>query len=77
MWLEARLRPRTRFCKLYLDRAYLGGGNYGIDAAAQYYFNKSARDVNLAEGAMLAKEPVQGSDQVRAARQSAGGARGP
>jgi penicillin-binding protein 1A len=40
--------------KLYLDRAYLGGGTFGVDAAAQYYFNKSARDVNLAEAAMLA-----------------------
>jgi penicillin-binding protein 1A len=40
--------------KLYLDRAYMGGGAFGVDAAAQYYFNKSARDVNLAEAAMLA-----------------------
>ena len=40
--------------KLYLDRAYLGGGTFGVDAAAQFYFNKSARDVNLSEAAMLA-----------------------
>ena len=32
----------------------MGGGAFGVDAAAQYYFNKSARDVNLAEAAMLA-----------------------
>ena len=32
----------------------MGGGTFGVDAAAQYYFNKSARDVNLAEAAMLA-----------------------
>jgi penicillin-binding protein 1A len=53
MWLESRL-PKSEILKLYLDRAYLGGGTFGVDAAAQYYFNKSARDVNLAEGAMLA-----------------------
>jgi penicillin-binding protein 1A len=53
LWLEVRL-PKNEILKLYLDRAYLGGGTYGVDAAAQYYFNKSARDVNLAEAAMLA-----------------------
>ena len=53
IWLEARL-TKNEILKLYLDRAYLGGGTFGVDAAAQYYFNKSARDVNLAEAAMLA-----------------------
>ena len=53
LWLEARL-TKNEILKLYLDRAYMGGGAFGVDAAAQYYFNKSARDVNLAEGAMLA-----------------------
>jgi len=53
LWLEARL-PKNEILKLYLDRAYLGGGTFGVDAAAQYYFNKSARDVNLSEAAMLA-----------------------
>jgi penicillin-binding protein 1A len=53
MWLESRLQ-KNEILKLYLDRAYLGGGTFGVDAAAQYYFNKSARDVNLAEAAMLA-----------------------
>jgi penicillin-binding protein 1A len=53
LWLEARL-PKNEILKLYLDRAYLGGGTFGVDAAAQYYFNKSAREVNLAEAAMLA-----------------------
>ncbi len=32
----------------------MGGGTFGVNAAAQYYFGKSARDVNLAEAAMLA-----------------------
>lgn len=53
MWLETRL-TKNEILKLYLDRAYMGGGAFGVDAAAQYYFNKSARDVNLAEAAMLA-----------------------
>ncbi|HXG79584.1 MAG TPA: PBP1A family penicillin-binding protein [Methyloceanibacter sp.] len=45
---------KPEILKLYFDRAYLGGGSYGVEAAAQYYFNKSIRDVNLAEAAMLA-----------------------
>ncbi|RKE72552.1 penicillin-binding protein 1A [Pseudorhodoplanes sinuspersici] len=53
MWLETRL-TKNQILKLYLDRAYLGAGAFGVDAAAQYYFGKSAREVNLAEAAMLA-----------------------
>ena len=53
IWLEARL-SKNEILKLYLDRAYLGGGTYGIDAAARFYFAKPAREVNLAEAAMLA-----------------------
>jgi penicillin-binding protein 1A len=53
LWLEARL-DKSQILKLYLDRAYLGAGAYGVDAASHFYFNKSAKDVNLAEAAMLA-----------------------
>lgn len=53
LWIEARL-SKEEILKLYLDRSYLGGGNYGIEAAAQYYFGKSVRDINLSESAMLA-----------------------
>jgi penicillin-binding protein 1A len=53
IWLESRL-SKSEILKLYLDRAYLGGGAFGVDAAAQFYFGKSARDVTLAEAAMLA-----------------------
>ena len=73
IWLETRL-TKNEILKLYLDRAYLGGGAFGVDAAAQFYFNKSARDVTLSEAAMLAglfKAPAQ----VRPAHQPAGGAR--
>ncbi len=53
LWLEARL-SKEEILKLYLDRSYLGGGNYGVEAAAQYYFGKSARDVSISESAVLA-----------------------
>jgi penicillin-binding protein 1A len=39
---------------IYLNRAYLGAGSYGFEAASQRYFAKSARDVNVSEAAMLA-----------------------
>jgi penicillin-binding protein 1A len=53
IWLETRL-TKNEILKLYLDRAYMGGGTFGVDGAAHFYFNKSVRDVNLAESAMLA-----------------------
>jgi penicillin-binding protein 1A len=53
LWIEARL-SKDEILKLYIDRSYMGAGNYGIEAAAQYYFRKSVRDVTLAEAAMLA-----------------------
>ena len=53
IWLETRLSKHD-ILKLYLDRAYMGGGTFGVNAAAIYYFGKSAKDVNLAEAAMLA-----------------------
>jgi 1A family penicillin-binding protein len=39
---------------IYLNRAYLGAGSFGFEAASQRYFAKSARDVNVSEAAMLA-----------------------
>ena len=60
LWLESRL-TKNEILKLYLDRAYLGGGAFGVDAAAQFYFNKSARDVNLVRS-RDARRPVQGAD---------------
>jgi penicillin-binding protein 1A len=53
LWLEANLTKRE-ILKLYLDRAYMGGGNFGVEAASEFYFDKSAKDVNLAEAALLA-----------------------
>ena len=39
---------------IYLNRAFLGAGARGFEAAAQRYFGKSASDVSIAESAMLA-----------------------
>jgi penicillin-binding protein 1A len=53
LWLEANL-TKNEILKLYLDRSYLGGGTFGVDAASEFYFGKSVRDMSLAEAAMLA-----------------------
>jgi len=45
---------KKQILELYLNRIYLGSGAYGVDGAAHVYFGKSARDVTLAEAAMLA-----------------------
>lgn len=41
----------------YLNTIYLGYGNYGIDSAAESYFSKNAKNLNLAESAALAALP--------------------
>jgi penicillin-binding protein 1A len=53
IWLEFHL-TKDEILKLYLDRAYMGGGAHGAVAAADYYFGKPAKDLTLAESAMLA-----------------------
>ncbi|MGB3391701.1 MAG: penicillin-binding protein 1A [Pseudaminobacter sp.] len=53
VWLEMNL-SKSEILQLYLDRAYMGGGTFGIAAAADFYFGKQVKDLNLAEAAMLA-----------------------
>lgn len=53
IWLEVRL-SKADILELYLNRVYFGGGAYGIEGAAQRYFGKSARQLGLAEAAVLA-----------------------
>ncbi|TXN46985.1 PBP1A family penicillin-binding protein [Methylobacterium sp. WL30] len=53
LWLESHL-TKNEILKLYLDRAYMGGGTFGAVAAADYYFGKPLKDISLAEAAMLA-----------------------
>ncbi|QYO77930.1 transglycosylase domain-containing protein [Devosia salina] len=53
VWLEWNY-SKDQILKLYFDRAYMGGGNYGVTAASEFYFGKRVQDINLAEAAMLA-----------------------
>lgn len=53
LWLEANL-TKKQILQLYLDRGYLGGGTFGIAAAAEFYFGKEVKDLNIAEAAMIA-----------------------
>jgi penicillin-binding protein 1A len=53
IWLE-RKHSKAQILELYLNRVYFGSGAYGVEAAAQRYFGKSAKNVTLAEAAMLA-----------------------
>jgi penicillin-binding protein 1A len=53
VWLEANL-SKEQILQLYLDRAYMGGGAFGITAAAEFYFGKTVKEVALQEAAMLA-----------------------
>ncbi|MCB9991095.1 MAG: PBP1A family penicillin-binding protein [Rhodospirillales bacterium] len=65
LWLEHEL-TKDEILTAYLNRVYLGSGAYGIDAAAQTYFNKKAQDISLYESAMLAgllKAPSRYSPQ--------------
>jgi penicillin-binding protein 1A len=52
-WLEHKF-SKAQILELYLNRVYFGSGAYGVEAAAQRYFGKSARQLTLAEAAMLA-----------------------
>jgi penicillin-binding protein 1A len=45
---------KDRILELYLNQVFLGGSAYGVEAAAQRYFGKSARSLNAAEAATLA-----------------------
>src|SRR5690606_34244863 len=53
LWLEWNL-TKKEILQLYLNRAYLGGGTFGIAAASDFYFNKGVKELTLAEAAMIA-----------------------
>src|SRR5205823_3870938 len=53
VWLERKF-SKTEILELYLNRVYFGAGAYGVEAAAQRYFGKSARQLRVNEAAMLA-----------------------
>ena len=53
VWLERKF-SKTQILELYLNRVYFGSGSYGIEQASLRYFGKSAKQLNVAEAAMLA-----------------------
>lgn len=48
---------KDEILEMYLNQIYYGHGAYGIEAAAKYFFDKSASELNLAESTMLAGIP--------------------
>lgn len=53
VWLEWKF-TKNQILTMYINRVYFGSGTYGIEAAAQRYFNKTARELTVFESAMLA-----------------------
>src|SRR5258708_26809105 len=73
LWME-RKHSKNEILELYLNRVYFGSGAYGVEAAGQRYFGKSAKNVTVAEAAMLAglgKSPTRPGPEPQP--QSAGG----
>jgi penicillin-binding protein 1A len=53
LYLESRY-SKDQILTLYLNRVYFGAGAFGIEAAAEHFFGKHARELTLPEAAMLA-----------------------
>ena len=56
LWWAIQLErwlTKNEILERYLNLVYFGGGTHGVEAASQFYFKHSARDVTLAEAAML------------------------
>lgn len=45
---------KQEILEFYVNQPYLGSGTYGVEQACQTYFGKSAKDINLAEAALIA-----------------------
>lgn len=56
-WRLAQAYTKDQILELYLNQTYYGHLAYGVEAAAQTYFGKSARDLDLAEAALIAGLP--------------------
>ena len=52
-----RTLSKERILELYLNQIYLGGGSYGVAAASLEYFDKSIKDLDYGEAALLAALP--------------------
>jgi penicillin-binding protein 1A len=56
-WRIDTLLSKDEVLFIYLNQIYLGDGAYGVEAAAQAYFGKHARELSLGEAAILAGLP--------------------
>jgi penicillin-binding protein 1A len=52
-----RYYTKEQIMEMYCNQIFLGGGAYGFEAASQYYFSKSLKDLTLEESALLAGLP--------------------
>ena len=81
LWLEHKF-TKDQILEIYLNRVYLGAGTYGVDAAAQRYFDKPAQGLDALRGGGD-RRAVEGADALqpgattarRAADRAASGAR--
>jgi penicillin-binding protein 1A len=56
LWWAIQLERRytkNEILEIYLNYMYMGPGTYGVEAASKYFFNHSAKDITLAEAALL------------------------
>jgi penicillin-binding protein 1A len=72
-WLEGQF-SKDEILALYLSRVYFGAGAYGIEAAAERYFDRPARELTLLQSAMLAGL-VKAPSRLNPARQDIDAAR--
>lgn len=49
-----QMLSKSQILELYLNEIFMGDTVYGVESGAKYYFNKSAKDLSLAESAFLA-----------------------
>lgn len=49
-----KMFSKSQILELYLNKIFMGGTIYGVESASQYYFSKSAKDLDLAEAAFIA-----------------------
>jgi penicillin-binding protein 1A len=73
IWLEGRF-SKDEILALYLSRVYFGAGAYGVEAAAERYFDRPARELTLLQSAMIAGL-VKAPSRLNPARQDIAAAR--
>ncbi|HEY2383716.1 MAG TPA: PBP1A family penicillin-binding protein [Terriglobia bacterium] len=71
-----RYYTKGQILTMYVNQHFMGHGQYGFAAAADYYFGKQLKDLNIEEAAMLAAlprspinyDPIQHRDRARMRR---------